>query len=584
MRKRFPLLVLLSIITAVFFARCANRVAPAGGLEDKTPPTVVSTMPAPEGLRVPVNQAIEFKFSKWIKDENIDKAIFVSPTQPVMKVRAYGRSLRLVPQGRLKDSTTYVVVLGSEIQDMRGNKLAQSYSLSFSTGAFLDSGQISGKVYDNSGRPLSTGVSLFAYFEKDTGAPDPMKDVPEYVTQSGIDGGFVLKNLKPGRFRVFAVTDLNRNRRFNPEREMIGIPSCDVSLTPKQPRAGGLAFFPARQDTLPLTLDKVMLKPGGQLFVSFNKQVADSPGLDPAHYTLLPEDSLGAGKPPVPVTAINRLPLDSLSLLFLIGPTTARQKYRCRGLGLFASDGALLDTARSSAEFGGNPEADSVAPQLLAYDPPKYAPNVAETDSLSFVFSEPVRGKDLFAGFSLERLTISKRTADSSAKFDTLAEQTAGKGALRTPLLFVFQPDSPLTFGAVYRWRLRPEKLVDLAGNFSLDTTMKGSFTVIGEGEYGTLSGKVADSNAGEFRVPLLARTGKKAVEAVPAKSGYYTMDHVPEGDYRLMAWRDANHNGRWDAGRLKPFAFAERMVVAVDSVHVRKRWDVEHLDITPGK
>jgi len=584
MRTHFPVLFILLIGLSLFSLRCANRVAPAGGLEDKTSPVVLGTSPGPDSLHVPLDQVIEFRFSEWIRTDNIEKSVFISPTQPLVKVRAYGRTLKVIPKDPLKDSTTYVVVLGSDIQDMRSNKLAQSYTLSFSTGAFLDSGRISGRVCDESGRPFQAGVSLFAYLKQDTGTIDPMKNIPEYITQSGVDGSFVLRNLKHGSYRIFAVNDVSRNRRFNPDREVIGIPSADVVLNAKQPHQEGLSFFPSRQDTLPLTLDKVVPKPGGQLLVSFNKAVADSPGLDPAHYSISVIDSLLPQPQTLRVTAIYRMPTDSLTLLFLTDPMQARRKYKCTGIHLQAADKALLDTARDAVEFAGNPEADSVAPQLLYYNPAKYAAAVAETDSMALFFSEPVRKSELLDGFSLERLVITKTKGDSGAKADTATRPAAGRGLFRTPLRFVFLPDSPMVFGAVYRWRLRPEKLVDLAGNFSTDTMMKGSFSVIPEGEYGTLSGRVADSNAAEFRVLLLAKTGKKMVEVRPDKNGYYAMGNVPEGDYRLMAYRDANGNGRRDPGRLKPFAFAEPLVVAADSVHVRKRWDVERMDILPGK
>jgi hypothetical protein len=573
---------LCALFFMLFCGRCAYKVAPPGGPEDKTPPLIVSASPPQGTLRAPRNQTVEFIFSEWVRTDNIDKSVFVSPTQPRMKVKAYGRKLRLVPQGTLKDSTTYVIVLGSEIQDMRGNPFGRSYTLSFSTGNFMDSGQILGAVYNEQGGKMSVGTSIFAYLKQDGLQPDPVKDLPDYITQAGEDGAFALNNLRFGVYRVFAVMDYNRNRCFDPGRELIGLPSSDVEISAQRSLMGNQTFFPAREDTLPLILEKAVLKSGGQLLLTFNKPVPDSIAMDGSRYAVFALDSLAAKPETTGLSAIYPyLPnIDSLSFLALIGPTAARKKYRCKAIGLRGRDGSLLDTARGYADFGGNPNPDTVAPELLFFSPSNRAQGVPETDTLRFQFSEPVRPKELAEGLSLQRLEIALPAADTLSHSDTLFHPVGLRTVWLTPLTLVAWTDSPLVFAGLYRWRIRPDRLIDLSGNYSTDTMMTGAFAVIAEGEYGTISGQVKDSRPQEVRIQLLSRMGKKIVEARPDKDGYYMLRHIPEGDYRLMAYWDANGNLRRDPGRLVPFAFAEREVVAEDSLRVRKRWDIEQVDI----
>lgn len=573
----FGLVVFLCIL---LFSRCANRMAPGGGPEDKTPPAILTTEPSPDTLRVSRDARINITFSEWIRSDDIEKSVFVSPTRPKVKIKASGRHLSIIPQSPLMDSTTYVVVLGTEMQDLYGNKLASAYTLSFSTGSFLDSGQIRGLVLDEQGRPFAVNASVFAYLKNDTVQINPAKDLPDYITQSGSDGAFVFKNLRFGTYRLFAVVDYNRNRRFNTDRELIGIPPFDALISPTKPRCGGFVFIPQKQDTLPLFLNKAVLKAGGQLFLTWNKSVADSVRLNPACFTIIRTDSLQSVPETLRITALYPAPDDSLSQLLLVGPTPAHSKYRCTVKGVFAQDGARLDSLKSSVDFAGNPASDSVAPQLIRFYPTRYATGVAEQDSLLLFFSEPVRTQPLLEGVSLEKLVITREKKDSLFRYDTLVTGVSGKGYFRTPMEFVFKTDSSLVFGGVYRWRLLPAKLIDAAGNFSSDTLMKGSFTVIAEGEYGTLSGKAVTADPGRVRITLLAKTGKKMVETSPDNNGYYRLDGIPEGDYRILGYVDKDGNRVRDPGRLKPFSFSEAVLAPTDSVHVRKRWDVEKLDL----
>ncbi len=580
MLKLFAYIIILSVFI-VSFNNCANRVAPSGGPEDKTPPVVISALPGNDSLFVNRNRSITFTFSEWVRTENIEKSVFISPTEPLMKVKAYGRNIELVPKGPLMDSTTYVVVLGSDIQDMRGNKLAESFSLTFSTGAFLDSCRINGMVSDEQGRAISAGLSIFAYLIKDTVSVNPVKDIPDYITQSGNDGFFHFKGLKFGKYRLFAVNDFNRNRRFNPDRETIGMPAFDAVLSYKNTSADGFVFFPMKQDTLPLFLEKVQLKPGGQLFITFNKTVPDSLRLNPANFTIAILDSNIKKNKTIPISAIYPYPGDSLTQLCKIEPEAGFRKYRCRATSLTSTSGAHLDTSKAYVDFIGSLGTDSIAPYVVDFYPLRNSIDISEADSMVLRFSEPIRMDDLISGFSLFRIEISKKKIDTLFKSDTAYFPVKGQGAFFTPLKFVFKPDSSLVPEAHYGWKLDPKKFIDESGNFSTDTLLKGGFSVIAEGEYGSITGQVKDSIS-NCRIRLLSRTGRMIVEKSPDTKGLYRLDHVPEGDYRILAYWDANGNRRFDEGVLSPFSFAEKAVIAFDSLHVRKRWEVEQMDILP--
>ena len=127
-----------------------------------------------------------------------------------------------------RSNTTYVITLGTDASDNHGIKVKESFSLAFSTGSSIDTGKISGKVFDE--KP--TGIMIFAYSSRhhsfDTLSPKTTS--PDYISQTGNDGTFVLDHLAKATYRVFAVRDKERNLLFDVESNEIGIARNDVEL------------------------------------------------------------------------------------------------------------------------------------------------------------------------------------------------------------------------------------------------------------------------------------------------------------------------------------------------------------------
>ena len=112
-------------------------------------------------------------------------AIFISPyIEGNIELDWSGTSVQIIFPGKLKENTTYVVTIGTDVVDYNNqNRMAEAYTLTFSTGETIDRRVITGKVYD--AKP--EGVLIFAYrtFE-DTINPSHTK--PDYLSQTGTDG------------------------------------------------------------------------------------------------------------------------------------------------------------------------------------------------------------------------------------------------------------------------------------------------------------------------------------------------------------------------------------------------------------
>jgi hypothetical protein len=109
---------------------------------------------------------------------------------------------------------------GNGIQDLNeGNKL-ENYSFIFSTGTFLDSIQLNGKVTDaGTLKPAAdiwvmlypTGNDSLVYMQK-----------PEYLTKTNKEGMWSISNVRNDSFLVVALKDENLNFIYDQENELFG--------------------------------------------------------------------------------------------------------------------------------------------------------------------------------------------------------------------------------------------------------------------------------------------------------------------------------------------------------------------------
>jgi hypothetical protein len=144
------LIPILLMVGLVVLSTCANQGFPSGGPVDKTPPAVVRTVPEQSSTRVPLSTDVEITFSERVDHNSCVASLFITPF-PAQGVHTSwrGRTLRLrVIDGLLPDRT-YVVTIGTTTRDYRNNALPQSFTLSFSTGDHLDTGEISGRIFSD---------------------------------------------------------------------------------------------------------------------------------------------------------------------------------------------------------------------------------------------------------------------------------------------------------------------------------------------------------------------------------------------------------------------------------------------------
>ena len=106
------------ILLVSLLVSCANLGSgPQGGPRDTVPPKIVKELPT-NGVLLFSGKKVEITFNEYIQLDDVQKNILISPPQQnPPEVKAIGKTLSLVFQEELLDSTTYTINFGTAICD-----------------------------------------------------------------------------------------------------------------------------------------------------------------------------------------------------------------------------------------------------------------------------------------------------------------------------------------------------------------------------------------------------------------------------------------------------------------------------------
>ncbi|KAA0256143.1 MAG: hypothetical protein EDM75_10185, partial [Chlorobiota bacterium] len=242
---------------------------PGGGEVDITPPAVSEVDPPNRMTNLSGNE-IELTFSEYVDKRTFKDAIFISPAlEKGFDVSWSGKTATITLKEELKQDVTYNLTIGTSVVDLNNsNNMAEAYSYIFSTGDRIDQGVITGKIYDKDPNKLY----IFAYL---TGDDDDslLKRKPDFVTQTGPSGEFILSGLPKGEFRVFAVGNSFGDLIYNLNSDRIGIYNRDVTLGVNDTLKEKMNFRVTKFDTIPPVLQKGVMTDENHIVLSFNEDL-----------------------------------------------------------------------------------------------------------------------------------------------------------------------------------------------------------------------------------------------------------------------------------------------------------------------
>lgn len=556
-------------LVALFLQACASQVAPTGGPPDTAAPAVAATSPAQGELNVGGGK-IAVEFTEYVDRRTLQESAYLSPAAGLLTYDWSGTSVEITHADTLRPGTTYILTIGTDLKDSRGNRMEEAFTLSFSTGPSIDSCSVAGIVDD----PAPGGVMVYAYAltEGRGDTLDPRAVKPDYLTQTGRDGSFTIRNMKEGAYRLVAVRDLFRNLLYDVQADQYGMAASDVRCGTGERSVAGIGFRLSSEDTLRPFLSGARAGNNSSIALKFNEPVLIPGG---ASSVLVVDTATG-----LRLDVLALAPSDSTFREYHAATRTqdSGAVYRVSLADLADIRGNRSDSAGRGAVFPAGEGIDSLPPAMASNVPRDSLTGFLPTDTLRLRFTEPVDTAAFAAGF---RVTSS----DGSP--------VAGRLRWTGSMAAAFVAEAPYVQGAWYALAATLDSLRDAAGRCRRDSTLVRRFRIAEERTLSGISGRVAGSH-GTPGVPsqgapivVEAKTvggGGATFRAVADGSGDFVIGSVPGGLYLLSAFVDLDGDGMHDSGRPFPARFAEPFGLHGDTLRVRPRWPVEGVRIDIGR
>ncbi|MGQ0738101.1 MAG: Ig-like domain-containing protein [Bacteroidota bacterium] len=211
---------------------CANIIPPSGGPRDSLPPILEKANPGDSTRNFSGNR-ITFSFNEFIELQNPQQYLVLSPlpkTTPEVNYRLNTLTVKL--KDSLEANTTYTLNFGEAIKDFTEGNVLKNFTYTFSTGSYIDSLELRGKVIlAETGK---TDTTLIVMLHTGAGDSAVVKERPRYITKLDSKGNFVFKNLPPRTFYLYALKDDGGTRRYFDDKQLFAFADKPVVTSLKK--------------------------------------------------------------------------------------------------------------------------------------------------------------------------------------------------------------------------------------------------------------------------------------------------------------------------------------------------------------
>lgn len=517
----------------LFATSCAQIVAPTGGPKDEDPPILDTLNSTPNFQTNFTKQELEFQFDEWVQLKDVFTQVVTSPPlrygPPEVYLRKKSVRLKFDEREELKENATYVINFGDAIRDLSESNPTELRFV-FSTGDFIDSLSIGGKVLDSfSAEPVEDIIVMLYDNVSDTVV---RTERPFYFAKTDKTGKFKIENLRSDTFKVFALKDINLDYLYNSEAEQIGyldsLLIVNDSLQPQNLRIS--AFLP----TPKLTLQDDTQDEYGLLRMAFSAS-AEAAKIDYIDfgqkvYQEVKEDSL---------------------LLWYDDPSGGLWEFYLEG-----------EDKVDTIEIGGFPKEAFMQSDTFFLENKKFGvQKVNPKKQAKLIFNHPVDSIDL------GKIIFTEDTLKTKVK-----------------AFFTIDDKEKRTVNLTYKWKeimpyeltVLPEAFTDLYG-FKNKDTIQIKYETADLKEFGNINLTVDSLNSDLNYVFELMR--KEEIIETLKSSGEPKFQHnfvaLPPGNYTLRIVEDTDGNGKWSPGNYDLKTQSER-VFERKIEEVRANWDVD--------
>lgn len=530
MKNTYFVVFAIFFIGLLTFSGCAKRGTITGGPKDTIAPKMVNSSPENYTTNFDGNE-IKISFNELIKVKDINKQLIISPPlkkQPIIIPQgSASKFISIKILDTLQPNTTYSFNFGQSITDNNeGNPFSQ-FKYVLSTGNYIDSLAIMGKIKDAFEEKPDNFVSIQLYDAQTFTDSTVYKEQPYYVTNT-LDSMkvFALENLKAGDYYIVALKDKNNNYKFDPKQDKIGFLKNKIS---------------APNDTLfelELFKEKPVFKAVKPIQQSNNKLFMGFEG-SPKGAKITATD--GVNDVPLIMTKYPEKNKDSVQLF----------------MPLIKADSLVVSV-----------EKDDYKKTFITK-----IKELKETDSLSIT---PVQKGTLHFRDTL-KVTTTTPLKNIKKELITLLNKDSIKvdfeysyNKFEQEIQFEFKKEE----NQKYQIEFLPNTFEDIYG--TKNDTLNFGFNTKSYTDYGNL--RVNLSSAKRFPLILEIITVKGEVKASAISNGERTLtfDALEPSIYKLRIIYDDNGNGVWDTGSYLEKRQAEEIQYYPKEIDVRANWDVE--------
>ena len=598
MTGRNQLYYILLTVGICLLVSCAKMGQPDGGWYDETPPRILGASPADKATEV-TDHKMYIYFNEFIKLSDASQKVVVSPPQmEAPDIKDAGKRIIIDLKDSLKANTTYTIDFSDAISDNNEGNPLGNYTYSFSTGTEIDTMEVSGYVYEAENLEPIKGIMVGLY---DNLADSVFRKEPfQRVSRTDSRGRFVIKGIKPGNYRVYALMDADGNYLYNQKSEKIAfsrdiiVPSCKPDI---------------RQDTIwrdSLHIDNILRVPYTHFFPddivlrAFTEEQTDrfllkSERKEANRFTL----TFSHGDADLPV--IRGLDFDAENA-FVVESTEKNDSitYWLRDTLLVNQDTLQMEVQYHATDSAGllymktdtlsllskEPYAKRLKQKEKEYADWKKKQEKAEKRGEPFQKEMPVPPLGIGMNFAGDIdpdknpvLTFETplEVADTSkihlySKHDTLW--------YRSPFLVREKVNVPRTYEVIGEWRpdieysleIDSAAFVDIYG--SVSNTAKKGFKVKSNDAYGTIF-MTLDGMRGKNVVAQLVSSTDVVMKEVRTQTGNAEFFYVNPNTYYLRIFVDENNNGKWDTGNYDEGRQAEAVYYYPSKIECKEKWDI---------
>jgi uncharacterized protein (DUF2141 family) len=586
--KYFTLLPFFSLFSSLLLSSCASvGSGPTGGEVDISPPVFVKSNPQPNAVRYDKNK-IELTFDEYISIEKPSEKVIITPPQQKMpEIKALGKKITVELKDSLIANSTYTFDFTNGIVDNNEKNALEGFAFAFSTGDIIDSLMVSGILLNAENlEPMpNTVIGLHDNLNDTAFTSLPFKR----TSMTNDRGQFKIRNVAPGTYKLYALSDMNRNYRFDQPNEAIAF--HDSLIVP--------SFEPAiRMDTVridSLTIDTIKevrytrFTPDDLVLYLFNEKYSNqylSKTERPNARQLVFHFGSDDGLPPT-LRLFDDEPVDNVDnpendwFIREYSPDKKDITYWITDSMVYKRDTIMLeaDYLKSDSLMNLIPAADTLRFILRNKETPKKKDKKNDDEALEFLKVE-INAKTLMEVTDTVRITFSEPLVDFGGKkkvqisqlVDSLWEDRDFPIVRDTLNPRVYYIDKLWPYGQTYRIHIDSAAIFSIYGlwNDSIDTQFKFNK----EEDYGVLYVKISGNERTGFGELLDA--SDKVVRKAILKEDELAFEDLKPGKYYLRYIEDLNGNGVWDPGNYSQGLQPEKVYYYETFIDIRKYDEIE--------